>query len=133
LQGQGGDGNAWINGTYYAGGGGGGQDYNFANLSPSPGGLGGGGRGSGERPPGTTFVALAGNVNTGGGGGAGSHPAGGANEGKAGGSGVVIFAHPTAYTATSNITGSNTITTSGGYVYYTFTGPGTIGFTGVST
>ena len=94
------------------------------------GGFGGGGRGSGEFPPGTVFIAFAGNVNTGGGGGGGAYPPAGNGDGKTGGSGVAIFAHPIAYTATSNITGSNTVVTSDGNVYYTFTGPGTITFTG---
>jgi hypothetical protein len=90
--------------------------------------LGGGGRSAGESPPGTVFQALTGNVNTGGGGGAGAHIATAA--GAAGGSGIAIFAHPSAYAVTSNITGSNTVVTSGGNVYYTFTGPGTIRFIG---
>ena len=89
--------------------------------------MGAGGSRSGDTPAGT-FQALAGNVNTGGGGGGGAHNA--TQPGAAGGSGVAIFSHSAYFTATSNTTGSPNVVTSGGNVYYTFTGPGTITFLG---
>jgi hypothetical protein len=48
--------------------------------------------------------------------------------GGAGGSGVVIIRYSDAYSAAASTTGSPTITTSGGYRIYQFTGNGTITF-----
>jgi hypothetical protein len=107
--GNGGNGSEWptSSGTFYAGGG--------AGVGGSAsGGSGGGGAGS-----------TAGSPNTGGGG--GGWTGAGAGSG-AGGSGVVIIRYPDSYAAATSTTGSPTITVSGGYRTYTFTGNGTITF-----
>lgn len=96
----------------FAGGGGGSGD-----LSGGAGGSGGGGAG------GTTTGGANGSSNTGGGGG-GLRDA----TGKNGGSGVVIIAYPDVYLAATATTGSPTVTTSGGYRIYAFTGNGSITF-----
>jgi hypothetical protein len=70
-------------------------------------------------------VGGAGTANTGGGGG-GAGGSGGL--GGAGGSGVVIIRYPDSYPAATSTTGSPTITVSGGYRIYRFTGSGTITF-----
>jgi hypothetical protein len=57
-----------------------------------------------------------------GGGGGGSSPY---STGAAGGSGVVIVRHSNIFRQ-ATVTGSPTITTSGGYIIYKFTGSGTI-------
>jgi len=91
------------------------------------GGGGGGGRstsgtsGAGGNGGGGAGASNAGTANTGGGGG-GSLPF---STGAAGGSGVVIIRHSNAY-GQATVTGSPTITTSGGYIIYKFTGSGTI-------
>jgi hypothetical protein len=70
-------------------------------------------------------VGANGGANTGyGGTGAG----GNTNNGGNGGSGVVILAYPSTYPAASSTTGSPTVTTTGGFRVYTFTGGGTITF-----
>ena len=106
--GAGGSGLAWINGVTYAGGGGGGVN--------GAGGSGGGGAGSNNGDSGAQ--------NTGSGGGGNgdvyyAQPTG------AGGSGIVIIRTTVAATST---TGSPTITQSGSYYYYQFTGTGSISF-----
>jgi len=62
-------------------------------------------------PSSLEYLVVAGG---GGGGGAGN-----------GGSGIVVVRHPDTY-AQATVTGSPTITTSGGYIVYKFTGSGTI-------
>ena len=104
-----------ITGTslYYAGGGGSGGDATIGS-----GGLGGGG--TGAKSLGTP---TSGSANTGGGGGGkrgDDAPAAGS-----GGSGVVIIS---SLRTAASTTGSPTVTTSGSYTIYTFTGGGTITF-----
>jgi hypothetical protein len=103
-------------GASYAGGGGGG-----ANSAITYGGMGGGASGANNVPAGSSAAA-----NTGAGGGGGFNFTG--SGGGAGGSGVVILAYPSTYSAASSVTGSPTVTTTGGYRVYTFTGGGTITF-----
>lgn len=112
----GGAGKTWLNGTAYAGGAGGSGSY--TNGGTGVAGTAGGGTG------GSSGVnATSGTANTGGGG--GSAPNG--SLGGSGGSGVVIIRHLSNATANlATTTGSPSITTSGGYTYYTFTGAGTI-------
>jgi hypothetical protein len=109
-------------GASYAGGGGG------SGLSYSGGfeGMGGGGLGATAQ----AGVGTAAGSNTGSGGGGGGFDT--SNYSKessfAGGSGIVILAYPSTYPAASSVTGSPTVTTTGGYRVYTFTGGGTITF-----
>jgi hypothetical protein len=100
--------------VFYAGGGGG------SGLGGTTGGTGGGGAG------GTIATGrVSGTANTGGGGGGG----GAANDGKGlGGSGVVIIRYLQVYPAATSTTGSPTVTTSGAYRIYTWTGSGSITF-----
>ena len=105
--------------TYAGGGGGGSQNGN-------PGGSGGGGAGGSINAPNTV---TAGAVNTGGGGGGGSNnDSPGGVPGKAGGSGIVIIRYPDTFSLAASTTGSPTVTTSGGYRIYQFTGSGSITF-----
>jgi hypothetical protein len=98
-----------------AGGGGGGGGANTAGT----GGTGGGGQGC----SGASGSAVAGTANTGGGGGGGRQTAPSADQGKAGGKGVVILSVPTAnYSSTT--TGSPTVTTSGSNTIMQFNGSG---------
>ena len=92
--------------TYYAGGGAGGG-------TGQPGGLGGGGS---DSSPGAT--------NTGGGGGGGTTFA---SIGASGGSGIVILRVSDSITASAT-TGSPTVTVTGGFRIYRFTGSGSITF-----
>jgi len=85
------------------------------------GGLGGGANGS------TTTTGFNAAANTGGGGGGAGGSGSGVSSGS-GGSGVVILAYPSTYPAASSVTGSPTVTTSGGFRVYTFTGTGSITF-----
>lgn len=101
--------------TYYAGGGGGGSTNSGA------GGLGGGGNGT------SGGTATSGTANTGGGGG-GHGGATSPSTGGAGGSGVVFIRYSDTFSLASSTTGSPTITTSGGYRIYRFTGSGSITF-----
>jgi hypothetical protein len=102
--------------TAYAGGGGGGS----RGGSIASGGLGGGGNGASS---GSAATAAA--TNTGGGGGG----AGASDEGKLGsngGSGIVIIRYSDTLDLATSTTGSPTVTTSGGYKIYQFTGSGSI-------
>jgi hypothetical protein len=106
-------------GGYYAGGGGGGA-ISGTNVGGAGGSGGGGAGGSGNNNSGT-----AGTPNTGGGGGGmGDRPSSGSSG--AGGSGIVIIRYSTLLDAATSTTGSPTITVSGGYRYYTFTGDGSL-------
>jgi hypothetical protein len=110
--GAGGIGIQWLNGNYYAGGGGGG-----GQTTGGSGGTGGGGAGGGNTN------GTSGTANTGGGGGGAGNNKVTNRTGGNGGSGVVIFR----YIGTSAKVSGGTITTSGGYVYHTFTSSGTFG------
>ena len=111
----------------YAGGGSAGNDTaTTPGLSPvtRAGGVGGGGDGGNG-----TISALSGNVNTGGGGGGQSkwpspQPTPALKTGGAGGSGVVIFGHPSNYSV--SITGAANVITENNFVRYTFVESGTI-------
>jgi hypothetical protein len=103
LNGYGGDGLAWLNTTYYAGGGGG---TGGNEAGPGAGGLGGGGTNTE-------------NGENGKGGGAGG-------SGQKGGSGVVIIRYLTnsiSASYTSAIQGGQ-VSVTGSYTYHTFTGSG---------
>jgi hypothetical protein len=65
-----------------------------------------------------------GTTNLGGGGGGGNANYGG--NGGLGGSGIVILRYPDTYPAATSTTGSPTITVTGGYRIYKFTGTGSI-------
>lgn len=107
------------NGNYYvAGGGGGGTQDNTAGV----GGIGGGGAGGKNAGSG-----VAGTANTGAGGGGAGQSANGSRSG-AGGSGIVIIRYSDSNLPATATTGSPTISTSGGYRYYKFTGSGSITF-----
>ena len=107
TSGRGGNGNVWLNGTFYAGGGG---------TTGTAGGSGGGG--TGKPGPG------AGVDNTGGGGGAGIST--GSQPGGSGGSGVVILRYADYLDPAANTNGTVSVTTANGYRYYTFTSSGNI-------
>lgn len=119
--------------TYYAGGGGGGKGY-VPGSGGSPGYGGGiryynpplkGGAGDGAT---NCYQGYPGDVNTGGGGGGAGGGFGsscGGKSGGLGGSGIVIIKYPDSIPAAVT-TGSPTITVSGGYRIYKFTGSGTI-------
>ena len=102
-------------------GGGGGSLYGYFGNNTGAAGSGGGGIGGSNNTSGT-----AGGANTGGGGGASCYrynPYVSTNDGKNGGSGIVILKVPTAnYSGTT--TGSPTVTTSGDYKILQFTSSG---------
>jgi hypothetical protein len=103
---------------YSAGGGGGGGTTNTASGGSGVGGSNGGGRGSsaGAAP-------VDGTANTGGGGGGNAAGGSGTNS-SAGGSGFVLLKYADSKAAIPATTGSPTITVSGGFRYYYFTGSG---------
>jgi hypothetical protein len=84
--------------------------------------LGGGGAGAVNS---SAVAGTAGTANLGGGGGGGSFAGG---NGGAGGSGVIILSYPDTYPAATSVTGSPTITASGGFRIYKFTATGSITF-----
>jgi len=109
-----------VSGTYYyAGGGGGGT---FSGGTPGSGGSGGGGA-AGVTSGGN---GTAGTANTGGAGGGSGSGSGGT--GGAGGSGIVIIRYANTFTKTPTTTGSPSTVNTGGYIYYTWTGNGSIVF-----
>ena len=101
----------------YAGGGGGGSRSGYT--------AGTGGSGGGSNGTNGSAAPTAATANTGGGGG-GAGISGTFYNGAAGGSGIVIVRYPDTYPAASATTGSPTITVSGGYRTYTWTGNGSI-------
>ena len=113
--GNGGAGSEWIDGNFYAGGGGGGFSGQSNTALRGLGGIGGGG--SGRLDGSSTLFAQPGAPNTGGGGGGSMNIAAIA---AAGGSGVVIIG----YEGPQKGTGG-TVTTSGTFVYHTFTASNT--------
>ena len=110
--GDGGNGKAWLDGNFYAGGGGG--YYSGTGDRAGAGGAGGGGRGSSFG----VAIAVTGSVNTGGGGGGGYSSLD--IIGKAGGSGIVIVR----YAGSGSQATGGTISYSGSYTYHTFTSSG---------
>jgi hypothetical protein len=100
----------------YAGGGGGCTE---SATDPVLGGVGGGGNGQKRN----STAATSGSTNKGGGGGGGAN----SNSGS-GGSGIVILRYADTYAAAASTTGSPTITVSGGYRIYIYTGTGNITF-----
>jgi hypothetical protein len=73
-------------------------------------------------------LAVAGTANTGGGGGGGGTRVSNPQKGANGGSGVVIIRYPDSNPAATATTGSPTVTVTGGYRIYNFTGSGSITF-----
>jgi hypothetical protein len=109
---------AALGGATYAGGGGGGCDLS------SPAGTGGSSIGGNGTNANSSAVGGNGATNTGsGGGGSGSGVAGGN-----GGSGIVIIAYPDSFREATLTTGSPSVSVSGGYRRYAFTGNGSITF-----
>ena len=122
IRGNGGAGStSSISGTSvtYAGGGGGGT---YGGPRAGEGGAGGGGAGGNSTGD---VTASNGTTNSGGGGGGGWEFN---NVGGTGGSGIVIIRYSDAFPAATSTTGSPTITVSGGYRVYKFTGSGSITF-----
>ena len=123
VSGVGGNGGAGrassITGTSVTRAGGGGGSRPTTATSQGAGGSGGGGAAA------YNATATSGTVNTGSGGGAASTTT--SFTSGAGGSGIVILRHSTIYPQATT-TGSPTITTSGGFRIYTFTGTGSILF-----
>lgn len=112
--GAGGIGKQWLDGNWYAAGGAGAQKYGTTASASGVGGTSG---------PRTT--AGDGATNTGSGAGGMFNSSG--NPG-AGGSGTVRFRIESSSLMPQNVTGSPTITTSGNYTFYSFTGNGSFGW-----
>jgi hypothetical protein len=107
-----------VEGSWIAGGGGGGGTTNNADTGYGTGGANGGGRGS------NNYAApVDGTANTGGGGGGNAAGGAGTNS-SAGGSGFVLLKYADSKPALTATTGSPTVTSSGGFRYYYFTGSG---------
>ena len=115
VEGTGGTGGAGklVFGNYYAAGGGGG-----ATSAAGSGGTGGGGSGSSSSSNGS-------NSTTPGSGGGGGGPSG-TSKGGAGANGVVILRHADSIATLTN--NNATVSTAGGYKYYTFTSNGSVTF-----
>jgi len=106
-------------GSSVAYGGGGGASGGYIVGGDGAGGVGGGGN------PTNLTATASGTANTGGGGGGTGYVA--FNNGN-GGSGIVALKYPDTYPAASSTTGSPSITVSGGFRYYRWTGSGSITF-----
>jgi hypothetical protein len=120
--------------TYAGGGGGGGSTLNTAGADPWPAGAGGAG-GGGAGGTGAYSYGANGTANTGGGAGGDGWvrsgcdtPTAYSSPGKSGGSGVVIIRYPDTFPLAKTTTGSPTVTTTGGYRIYRWTGSGSITF-----
>jgi hypothetical protein len=98
----------------YAGGGGGGANVGSAGLGAAGGGNGG-------------LNVVGSNATTNSGSGGGGDGSGGASGGL-GGSGIVIIRYSNTYPAATSTTGSPTISNTGGYRIYKWTGSGSITF-----
>jgi hypothetical protein len=88
----------------------------------------GGGYGVGTGPSGTNGLGGGDTPNRGGGGRGGKHADFGGPAGTAGGSGLVILRYADTFPAASATTGSPTVTVTGGFRIYQFTGSGSITF-----
>jgi len=117
-QGDGGNGKAGFDGVVRAGGGGGGK----SNNPGGNGGSGGGGAGAGSQ----SSNATSGSAQLGGGG--GGLGSGNSRSGGAGGSGIVKIRYASNYAAPNAVTGSPSVTNTGGYRTYTWTGSGSVTF-----
>lgn len=106
--------------VYFAGGGGGGAQANSGTPNYAGGAASNGGGGAG----GKNTAGSNGTANTGGGGGGSGNNGGGTS----GGGGCVIIRYPDSFSAATSTTGTPTITVSGGYRIYSWTGNGTIAF-----
>lgn len=96
--------------------GGTGAGYGFSSSFQYPALPGGGGAAA-------ICTATNGSTNTGGGGGG---AVSGSVTQSSGGSGIIIVRYPSSYSAAASTTGSPTVSTTGGYRIYSFTGTGTI-------
>ena len=116
--------------TTGGGGGGGGTYWSIGTLEGDPAngslGIDGGGQGASRRD---ALQAEDGETNKGGGGGGGTAANGNTTyNGGSGGSGRVVLRYADTFAAASATTGSPTVTVSGGYRTYDFTGSGSITF-----